>query len=342
MTAPLRTLLVGLGRIGASYVDDKNMARTVPFVTHAQVLAAHPGFRWEAAIDVSAEARELVRSRFRINHVAGTLAELDCLDEIEVAVLATPPSFRLPVLDALPNLRAVLVEKPLGGSLAEAEAFVRECRHRRILTQVNLTRRADSVMRGLAAGGLNERIGRLQCGFGVYGNGIINYATHTIDLVRMLVGEVRAVQCLPSRGFSEGPLSGDRNLAFTLFAGLEAHVTLHPVRFSEFREGSLDLWGDEGRLEILQEGLMMRHTPRGPCRSLDGAFELVSEQASLEPTGYGHALYDLYEDLSQALAAGPGSETCSPGASALEAERVVHAVLASADAGGSFVEIHRL
>ena len=336
---PFRTILVGLGRIGAAYIDDKTMAKTVPYATHAQVLADHPAFRWEAAVDISDAARELVLTRFGVEHVARTLEEIDCLGEIDVVVLATPPSFRLSVLGALPNLKAVLVEKPLGATLGESEAFLQECRRRGILTQVNLTRRADAAMQGLAGGGLKERIGSIQCGFGVYGNGIINYATHTVDLVRMLVGEVTAVQALKrSLEFQEGPLADDKNLSFTLFVEDGTPVTLHPVRFSRYREGSLDLWGEKGRLEILQEGLLMRQTPRADCRSLYGACELAASSSGLESTGYGRALYDLYGDLAHVLT-GERNATCSPCDSALVTERVVHAVLASANSGGSVVEI---
>ena len=235
MTRPLKTILVGLGRIGAAYIDDKTMAKTVPYVTHAQVLTDHPDFRWEAAVDISDDALELVKSSYCVEQVARSVEEIDCLEEIDVVVLATPPSFRLSVLDALPNLKALIVEKPLGSTLDESVAFVRECKKRGILTQVNLTRRADAAIRELLNGGLKERIGSVQCGFGVYGNGIINYATHIIDLVRMLVGEVTAVQALKrSHEFREGPLANDKNF-FTLFVEEGTPITLHPVRFSRYR-----------------------------------------------------------------------------------------------------------
>lgn len=339
MTKPLRTVLVGLGRIGASYVDDRKMAGSVPFVTHAQVLAAHAAFRWEAAVDVSADARDLVRSRFGVHRAVPALEDLDCLADVDVVVLATPPAFRLPVLDAFPNLKAVLVEKPLGATLAESKAFARECERRGIVTQVNLTRRADPVMRALANGGLRERIGNVQCGFGVYGNGVINYATHTVDLVRMLVGEISAVQVIASgRRFQEGPLTDDVNLSFTLFLEGGAPLTLHPVRFAQYREGSLDLWGEGGRLEILQEGLLTRNTPKDDCRSLEGAFELAADRSEFVPTGYGHALFDLYDDLAAVLK-DERSTTCSSCESALVTESIVHAVLESARLGGAVVEM---
>jgi predicted dehydrogenase len=339
LIAPLRTLLVGLGSIGAAYAEDNAMARTVPYVTHAQVLGSHPGYRWDAAVDISESACERVRKRWGVERVGQSVEEIGRLDEIEVVVLATPPSFRNSILAALPNLKAVLVEKPLGTSLEESADFLRACDERGLVTQVNLTRRADTVMRELAHGGLANRIGQVQCAFGVYGNGIINYATHTVDLVRMLLGEVVAVQALSrAGGFEQGPLAGDINIPFTLFLANRTPITLHPVRFSSFREGSLDLWGDKGRLEILQEGLLMRETPLAKCRSLEGAFELAAEGARLEPTGYGHALYDLYDDLAAVLD-DPSRSTCSSCASALITEQVIHSVVLSNHRGGAVIEL---
>ena len=62
--------------------------------------------------------------------------------------------------------RVVVYDGGMGATLEQSEAFLSECRRRHLVTQVNLTRRADGVMRKLAQSGLNERIGRVQCGFG--------------------------------------------------------------------------------------------------------------------------------------------------------------------------------
>lgn len=339
MIEPRKTLLVGLGNIGAAYVDDKSMARNVPYVTHAQVLTEHPSFAWEAAVDLTEEACTRVRRIWKVPRVGRSLDEIGGLEDIEIAVLATPPSSRLPIIEALPNLKAVVVEKPLGLTYEEAKQFTDACDSKGLVTQVNLTRRAETTMVDLASGGLEKRIGSVQCGFGVYGNGLINYATHTVDLVRMLLGEITSVQAMPAAGkFQEGPLEGDCNLSFTLFMHNGAAVTLHPIVFSHYREGSLDLWGTKGRMEILQEGLLIRTASRGGCRSLDGGYEVAADKAENSDTLYGRALFDLYDDLAAVLD-GVRESTCSPCSSAMVTERVVHAVLDSARMDGKLVKI---
>ena len=339
MNAPLKTLLVGLGNMGATYTEDITMGKLVPYATHGQVLADHPAFDLFAAVDISEEACNKVQQLWSVPNVAQTLGEIDELNSIEVVVLATPPSVRLSVIDVLPNLKAIVVEKPLGQTYAEAEQFNDACNERELITQVNLTRRSDAVMIDLANGGLERRIGQVQTGFGVYGNGIANYATHTVDLVRMLLGEIVAVQAIPAAGkFQEGPLVGDCNLSFTLFTEGGAALTLHPIRFLHYREGSLDLWGTKGRIELLQEGLLIRSSSVQACRSLSGGHEVAGDTAEIINTGYGNALYGLYDDLAAVLQ-GTKKGTCSPCVSALTTERVIQAVLDSARRGGVLVKV---
>ena len=60
-------------------------------------------------------------------------------------------------------------------------------------------------------------MGDVQGAFLVYGNGLSNNATHMVDLTRMLLGEIAAVQ-VPAglNGYREGPLDDDINVPFVL------------------------------------------------------------------------------------------------------------------------------
>jgi predicted dehydrogenase len=330
--SPLRTVLVGLGNMGAEYVADTRMAAAVPYATHGQVLSEHPGFDWVCGFDRRREACESVSNRWGVQAMT-SLAHYEAAESVDVLVLATPPSFRRQALSAFPNLRGVVIEKPLSTELGEARRFVSECAQRGIVTQVNLTRRVDSAMKALANGGLQKAIGSVQCGFGVYGNGLRNYATHTIDLVRMLLGKVVSVRALAAdRAYEEGPVPGDLNMAFVLELD-GAHVVIQPVSFQHYREGSLDLWGTRGRLEILQEGLRLRNAGTGPCRSLSNAAELTHDESIFRTTGYGRALYDLYDDLAVSVA--QGQPPASSAESALETEIIVEAIIESSVSGSS-------
>jgi predicted dehydrogenase len=247
--------------------------------------------------------------------------------EVAVAVIATPPRDRIKILDSFPNLRAVLVEKPLGDCFDDAAAFLDECERRSIMVQVNLWRRADRLFRRLAAGQLADLVGDLEVATVLYGNGLLNNGTHMIDFARMLLGEPLGVRAADGPGFEEGPLPGDRNPAFALDLSARQSVDFRPLHFGSWRDNGLDLWGSRGRLEILCEGLVVRASPRQAHRAASGEHEIAVDQFQmLEPT-VGEALYEMYDNLAAAVAADDAKQLVSSGRSALASASWVDRVL---------------
>lgn len=328
----LRVVVVGFGRMAYGYAADELMARHYRFTTHAQVLAQHSAFDVRAVIDPDDAALASAHGAFESAATAKHPAGLgDVAHEIDVAVLATPPHMRLSILDHFPRLRAVLVEKPLGVDHQSGEAFLRYCDERNILVQVNLWRRADTRLRALAGGELEELIGPRRFATAVYGNGLLNNGTHLVDMARMFFGEVGSVQRIGNReAWEEGPISGDDNPAFSLsFSDLT--VVFQPVQFARYRENGLDVWGDDGRLSILNEGLVIQHFRRASNRATTGEYEISADSPRLLETTVGDALYAMYDNLAGAVLKGDG--LWSPGSSALETSRVVEAIRKAPDDG---------
>ncbi len=338
MKKTYKTLLLGLGKMGAQYISDPFISESVKYATHAQVITDHPLFSFEAAVDISQNALKFVDKNFKVKKLCLSVRDIENPEEIEVLVLATPPINRLEVLAYFPNLKALIIEKPIGRNKKESYEFAKECKRRKLITQVNLSRRTDQIMNLLQKGELSDLIGEIQCGFGVYGNGILNYAIHTIDLLRMLVGEITSVQALNnSNSFQQGPLENDLNLSFNIYIK-NIQITIIPIDFNNYREGSIDLWGTKGRLEILQEGLTIRSTSMDKCRSLAGAYEINSNNSIYRDTGYSDAMYYLYDDLAKSLSSGQ-NKTASDIYSALENENIIDSILKSFHCGGSFINL---
>jgi len=332
----LNTVLIGFGRVAAGYAADARTAACYPYITHAQVLRDHPAFNLSAAVDPAPAARESARDDWHVNTVADDLADLPDPDSYHVAVLASPPESRPDVLAALPNLKAIVLEKPLALNLSDATAFAAACAARDIAVQVNLPRRADETMVALAEGGLAERIGRVQAAFGLYGNGLSNNGTHLVDTVRMLLGEIRSVQAVGGvRPFFEGPITGDFNLPFTLVLESGICVMVQPLGFDHYREVGLDLWGETGRLGIWHEGLTTVLSERADYRSMTDEREIASDHVAGARTTIGHALYNIYDNLTAALDGKAALR--SDMANALRTMTVVEAVRDSVDNGGTVV-----
>lgn len=334
----LRTVLVGLGKVGAGYANDPLMAGHYPYATHAQVLADHPAFAWEAILDIDDAALKAARLRWNIPIVAHNAEELARFYQPEIAVIATPPESRNGIIEWLPSLRAVLVEKPLGPSLKEGRDFLDRCEQRGVRVQCNLWRRADESFRSLAGGELARLIGKPQAVYGIYGNGLRNNGTHMIDFVRMLFGEVGAAQAISGIApYSAGPLRGDVHIAFTLRLHDSLVVMMQPVRFEWYRENGLDIWGEKARLSILQEGLGISLYPRRANRAMQCEWEIASDFPQARESTVGHAYYRMYTNLAASVRG--EAAMWSPGESALQTERVIEAVIESAQNNGKSIEL---
>lgn len=326
----LKTILVGFGNIAEEMAHDSIKAKSTAYATHAQVLRDHPDFDWVAVVDPSAEKRECAKSRWGVNTVVPDLQSLPISLQPDLAVIATTPAYRAPVIEQLPALKGVLVEKPLGKDIKSAREFSTLCQKRNIKAQINFWRRGDSTSRALADGGLKSRIGRPQTAFGVYGNGFRNNAVHMIDYTRMLLGEVSCAQALGTPRAAAGlPIADDVLVPFSLTLENGALVTFHSLDFGFYRENSLEIWGEKGCVSILQEGWRLLSHSLHQHGTLGGAREVDFDQAERLKSGAGHAFYDMYDNLANAVKG--NSSLWSSAGSALRNEEILEAVLCSAE-----------
>lgn len=327
------TALIGLGLIASKYSSDKAMLKSLNFFTHAQVLDKHQNYNWISGVDPSEKARNDAEKSWGARELVSSVRKLKNRERYEVIVLATPPESRLEIIKDFPSLKAVIVEKPLGNSYNSSALFLEECEKRGIQVQVNLTRRADLKMRSFFNGELNKKIGSTQFVFGTYGRGLYNYGTHLIDLIRMLIGEISSVTCLSSHKDQDlGPIKNDLNLSFLMKTHEGVQIVMHPLNHSFYREGSLDIWGEKGRIEIFQEGLKYAESPLNECRSLEGAFEISTDKRITKDTGYSDALFNLYSNLSSAMIG--DTKLYSSGKSALRSESIIDSLFLSFREGG--------
>lgn len=326
---PLKAVLVGAGKIGTTYDDDAKLAVNYRYVTHAQVLAERDDIEWVGVVDHSEAARESVKARYGVKYAAASVVDLPADCDADIAVLATPPAERHRDLQAFKKLKGVMVEKPLGRDPTEAKKFADYCGSHRIAAQVNYWRRSDEFFRSLADGGLESRIGALQFVTGVYCNGFMNNASHIVDFVRMLAGEVAAARSLGAG--EDGEVSA---LALTTKTGVV--VTLHAADSRAYRENGLELWGKKGRISISVEGLVNALAPRRASRATDGDFEITVDAVEELPSTVGDAMGRVWGNLLNHLHT--GEELDSTLDNAISTEKVLAAVLESEQRGGATVQ----
>ena len=341
MRKRLKTALVGFGTVAVEIAKDRKMAKYIRYQTHAQVLQEHPDFDWQAVVDPDPVRRQCATDEWDIPIVVKSVSELLKCFCPDVMVIASPANVRGELLENLSEIKAILVEKPLGYNLDEAKAFVQRCQDFGIKLQVNLFRRADETNRMLLNGYLAEYIGPTQTALSLYGNGLFNNGIHMIDLIRMLLGEVTEVRALgPVQHLKEQAVKNDVNLALAMRLENDATVMMHPINFNYYRDVILDIWGEKGRLEIFQEGLFLRRSPLKPHRALEGHMEVAIDEPIYISSKSGEAYYQVYENLAAAL--NGECDLYSPGENALKSEAVIAAALASAADGKNTIMMDKI
>ena len=223
-------------------------------IVRAAHLPAYRGCGLTAAgvFDVRAPAaRELARD-FRIPRVFGSLAEAAAASPANTDVVfdvAVPADQVLPVLAALPDRATVLIQKPLGRDLAEAERIVALCRKKRLTAAVNFQLRFAPNMlllqRALARGRLGRPVDvevRTRT-FTPWSNWtflrgiprmeILYHSIHAVDLLRACFGEPVSVLA-DARPDPRFPGYADTRLFALLEFPGGLRATIHTAHSHEF------------------------------------------------------------------------------------------------------------
>ncbi len=297
----LKTILIGFGNIAAGYSNDNTMNKYIKYATHVQVLKDHPDFILKVVVDKDKNALLEAKNKWYIDQVFENINDIKNHDDFDVAVIAIPPEGRLDVIKRFPNLKAIILEKPVAENINEAKRIIEFCKNKSILVQVNFPRRFDKKIINHCKN-FNKDIGKIQSAFGLYGNGLNNNGSHLIDWSRMFLGEVDWVRSIANGKFlKEGPINNDLNFSFILGFKSQIILMVQPLEFKKYREILLDFWGEKGRLFFCQEGLISSLSYKRNHRFSQNDYEIENDKQVFNLTNQSEALYELYSNLSQSI-----------------------------------------
>ncbi len=316
MSLVYKTALIGLGKMGKSNANDATLAKHYKYSSHIEVLNDHPSFDCGALYD---QDKSIEGQSFN------NLDDLANEYQPEILVLATPPKGRIETIKKFSNLKAIIMEKPVAHNIEQAKDIIDYCSTHNIILQINYWRRFDQAIIDLKDN-LNELVGNPQVIFMTYGNGIRNNAVHLIDQVRYMFGEIVKSRALSTPQRSPAfPIRDDVNVDFQLTLKDGGQVYAHALDFDKYREVGVDIWGDKGRVEFIQGGLVIRKSSINNHRALNTEQELTSDQSTVALTEAGNALYNLYDNLANAI--NGKQQLFSSGSSALNNERILDEIL---------------
>jgi len=119
----------------------------------------------------------------------------------------------------------------------------------------------------------------------VYGNGLLNMASHLVNLLLEFLGPVDWVEA--AEGVLDRPGDSSPHVVLGFHRGPRAVFT--PCSFRHFRIYELDILGTAGRIVVANEGLDLRHYPVKENEDVTGALQLDPEGKTIRST-VGRAL----------------------------------------------------
>lgn len=245
------TCLVGYGRIAQGLSEDVAMTDALGDLhTHYAVLFEHPSFHMRGIVDRSWESWDEGFGR------------KDC----EMAVIATPTGTRLSLLKEFPNLKKVLIEKPLGN---EAEGLLSYCEEKGIKAYVNYWRRTDELFARLANGALKEYIGTPQKSIAIYTREL----HHLVNLAQFLGVEPTYIH-IKGHPYREVSLDVWGTSGRIVFSQELQKVTLYKKRPCRSLDGATEVASDlpnvlDSTLDKALWGMYSNISEGGSCGSLD-------------------------------------------------------------------------
>ena len=353
-----RVALIGLSWISADpagAASDPALGTAVPY-SHASALAALEGVRVVAGCDIVPAAREQFLERWGPRwpglKVYEDYHEMLAAQRPDVVGIATPDHLHgAPVRAAIEaGARAILCEKPLAVSLAEADALIAAVEGAGVIMNVNYTRRwmPDWVeaRRLVRQGGLGK-LSQIVAQSGGPRAMLFRNHTHVIDLVCYLAdSEPEWVIAELQAGFEgygtayRGDGGGDPatepggNYYIAFENGVRAYVTGHKDTMPP--DVVVHLLGGGGRLVIDLEGMRLHSIVSEDIRTKPGVPTIRPVTPAWTVSGMQAAWRELLDALDH------GGELTSPPRSARRTVAVTEAILLSQQRGSVPVRLDEL
>ena len=243
-----RAAVIGCGLIGSRAAADSGR---IGIYSHAGAYAACERTNLCALADSDTGALTEAGERWQVQARYSDIDVLLAETQPEIVSICTPDATHAALLArvlACDSVRAVLVEKPLALSVAEARETLDLARGKPVL--VNYSRRFTSNHRALKQHVEAGALGRIVAVQGIYTKGLFHNGTHWLDLARWLVGEIAQVQAFDALR-ERGP---DPTLDLRLdFLGGATGV-LTGLSHREYTVFEMDLLGTAGRARLTESG----------------------------------------------------------------------------------------
>ncbi len=243
----IRTAIVGLGKIAHGYDDILSVKKRVQYPTHLSALKKDKRFNLVAVADVGAKQRKIFQKK-AAKDVAmySDYKTMINKENVDLLVVAVPTALHYKVCSVAMGLgvKYILCEKPITSTVAEAKKLIALSKkyHAKIL--VNYNRSYNKSYEKLTTLIKKKKWGSPQSISVQYTNGILNTATHAINLIEKMFGPITKVSSINKKSNSK-----DSSISFlALVKGVK--IFFEGVENVNYRLFEIDINFKKGRIII--------------------------------------------------------------------------------------------
>lgn len=302
MGAPLRSALVGLGRVAWGYPPARGEDQAS---THLQAYRI-ADIECVAGCDPDAQARE----RFTQATGVPAYADADALFQahaVDVASICSPDAvhFEHAAAALAKGVKRIWLEKPPAATLAQARELKSLAEAARATVAVNFFRRYHPCFEKMRDLLKRDALGPVRSVRLHYSRGLLTNGIHQLDLVGFLLGDGKRVE-------AQG--------AALSYHGIPVHVSGADL---PYHVQETEVLCEEGRVVALQGGMALRIDSARPNPDYPGFLHLETGRAE-EFAQPGHCFPAVLQDLMAAHQAGRAPRSSI--ASALQAMEIYEAI----------------
>lgn len=328
---PYTATVIGCGNMG---IEENNFGTAVRPGTHAAAYHANPRTTLVGLADTSKERLEWAKKCYPKIPVFSSAKQLLKTLKPDIVSIATQPDSHasLTILAAQHKVRAIVCEKPITISTKGGQKMIDACKKNGSLLFINHGRRFDPLIRKCAADIKNGFIGEVLQATCYSYNGLMNNGTHTVDLLRFLLGEITAVQGWTNEKTSKSP--HDKNVDARICFSDGAYATLQTLS-PNYGLADCYIYGTKGRIAIQQLGYRLAYTPLIENKEWKGYHQLSAKSKIIgKPRSFMKSM------VAHVVSCLNGEEVpVSSGQDGLRALQVLFALRKSAQAKGKRINI---
>lgn len=285
----IRAVITGLGNIAHKYEENFWVTKRMKYPTHFSVLRNSKKFNLVAAHDNQKEARIDFSKKTVSVKMYSDFGEMLEKERPELLIVTSPTETHYEICRIAINksVPAILCEKPISFSLFEGRKLVKLARDKKIIIVFNYNRAFNKKYNLLADKIKSKHWGKVLDVEVTYTKGILNNASHAINLLVKFFGPVSKVRGLKLIV----PNHNDPTLNFSLNFG-KCVACFHGLGKKKHSIFKMDIFFEKARLkftnDILEEFRMKKN----------GNISTLEKYQSSKPNNYiEYGLFDVYDNI---------------------------------------------